>query len=81
MSKLGLQLFSPSDPPEYRRMRLIFLAVYGIAVGAVIFPWPKVWGIYPIILGLPFLMVWMVLAIVTIFLGLFFLFRSEPKGE
>ena len=81
MTKIGLKLFSPSDLPQYRRRRLIFLVVYGAAVSAILFPWPRVWGIYPMILGLPFLMVWMVLAIVTIFLGLVFLFRSEPKGE
>ncbi|MBH30363.1 MAG: hypothetical protein CMG71_00035 [Candidatus Marinimicrobia bacterium] len=81
MIKRGLRLFSPSDSPEYRRTRRIFLVVYGAAVAAVLFPWPKVWEMYPMILGIPFFMVWMVLAIVTIFLGLLILFRSEPKGE
>ncbi|MEE2877194.1 MAG: hypothetical protein VX822_05400 [Candidatus Neomarinimicrobiota bacterium] len=81
MPKLGLKLFSPSDSPEYRRTRIIFAVIYFIAVSAVLFPWPKVWDLYPMIFGLPFLMIWMVLAIATIFLGLFYIFRSEPKGE
>ena len=81
MSKLGLHFFSQSDGPVYRRTRIIFLIIYTVAVSAVLFPWPKVWGIYPMVLGLPFFMFWMVLAIVTIFLGLALLYRSEPEEE
>ena len=81
MSKLGLRFFSPSDGPVYRRTRIIFLIIYIVTVAAVLFPWPKVWGIYPMVLGLPFSMFWMVLAIVAIFLGLALLYRSEPEEE
>jgi hypothetical protein len=81
MSKLGLHFFSSSDGPLYRRTRIIFLVIYAVAVSAVLFPWPKVWGIYPMVLGLPFSMFWMVLAIVAIFLGLALLYRSEPEEE
>ena len=81
MSKLGLHFFLPSDGPVYRRTRIIFLIIYTGAVSAVLFPWPKVWGIYPMVLGLPFFMFWMVMAIVAIFLGLALLYRSEPEEE
>jgi hypothetical protein len=33
------------------------------------------------VLGLPFFMFWMVMAIVAIFLGLALLYRSEPEEE
>lgn len=79
MSKLGLRIFSPSDGPDYRRTRIIFLIIYFAAVSAVLFPWPKVWGITPMILGLPFAIIWMVLAIGAIFGGLVLLYRSEPE--
>ena len=79
MNKLGLHFFSPSDAPKYRRTRILFLIIYAAAVSAILFPWPKVWGIYPMVLGLPFLMFWIILAVVAIFLGLVLLYRSEPE--
>ena len=74
-------IFSRPDGPVYKRTRIIFLIIYIVAVSAVLFPWPKVWGIYPMVLDLPFFMFWKVLAIAAIFLGLALLYRSEPEEE
>ena len=79
MNKLGLHFFSPADAPKYKRTRTLFLIIYAAAVSAILFPWPKVWGIEPRVLGLAFLMFWMVRAVVAIFLGLVLLYRSEPE--
>ncbi|MCG8459828.1 MAG: hypothetical protein MI919_26405 [Holophagales bacterium] len=75
---LGLELFPPDTPPEVRRRRLTFLAIW-IAVAAMV-TWPVYsWfsGIEPRILGLPLGFAWVILAALVIFLALIWLYRHE----
>ena len=76
----GLVFFRPGSDPGRRRRRLIFLAVYLLVSAMVVWPvFPRFAGIRPLILGLPFSLAWVVLALSVIFAALLWLFRTEDR--
>ena len=76
----GLILFAPDKSPSYRRRRLIFVGILGLAVAAVIWPLlPFMAGPRPFILGLPLSLAWVLLWLVVVFGGLVWLYVTEPE--
>jgi hypothetical protein len=77
-----LVLFPPGSDPGRRRRRTVFAAVY-LAV-AVMVTWPlysAFSGTFPLILGLPLSLAWIVLALAVIFFALSWLYRSDLRDE
>ncbi|MCP4662089.1 MAG: hypothetical protein GY856_42340 [bacterium] len=78
----GLMLFAPGTSPGKKRRRLLFVAVYLVVAGALIWPiYPQFSGIFPLILGLPFSLAWMVMALVIGFCAVLWLFLSEEDDS
>lgn len=74
----GLMLFAPGTSPGKRRRRLVFVAVYLVVTSALVWPiYPRFSGIFPLVLGLPFSLAWMVMALVVGFFAVLWLFLSE----
>ncbi len=74
----GLVLFRPDADPARRRRRQIFLAVYLVVAALLVWPiFPRFSGIHPLILGLPFSLAWVVLALGVMFAALLWLYRHE----
>ena len=74
----GLVLFRPGTDPARRRRRLSFLAVYVLVAAMLVWPvFPRFSGVQPLILGLPFSLAWVLLALGVIFAALLWLFRAE----
>ena len=74
----GLVLFPPNTPPGRRRQRLAFVAILIVAALALIWPiYPMFSGIYPLILGLPLSLAWVVLWLAIVMGALVWLYRSE----
>lgn len=74
-----LALFPPGNDPARRRRRLTFVTIY--VATAVMLTWPAYTlfsGTFPLILGLPLSLVWVILALAIIFFALAWLYRSEP---
>lgn len=74
-----LALFPPGGEPARRRRRLTFVAIY-VATAAML-TWPAYTlfsGTFPLVLGLPLSLVWVILALAVIFFALAWLYRSEP---
>ncbi len=77
----GLTLFTPDKPPAYRRRRLIFAAIFAIVGICLIWPiYPLASSIEPMILGLPFSLIWVIAALTVIFGALIWLYRSESPS-
>jgi hypothetical protein len=77
-----LVLFPPGSDPGRRRRRTVFVAVY--AVAALMVTWPlysAFSGTFPLILGLPLSLAWIVLALAVIFLALLWLYRADLRDE
>jgi len=75
---LGLVLFPPGTPRERRRRRWIFLGCYLLAAALVLWPvYPLFSGVFPLILGLPLSLAWVVLALTIDFFALLWLFRGD----
>ena len=78
----GLVLFPPNTPPARRRQRLVFVAIVIVAALALIWPVYSLFsGIFPLILGLPLSLAWIVLWLAVVLAALVWLFRSEDKTE
>jgi len=78
----GLLLFAPGTSPGKRRRRLVFVAVYLGVTSALVWPiYPRFSGIFPLVLGLPFSLAWMVLALVIGFCAVLWLFLSEEEDS
>ncbi len=77
----GLVLFRPGTDPARRRRRRIFVAVYVLVGAMLVWPvFPKFSGIHPLVLGLPFSLVWVVSALAVMFGALLWLYRTEDQG-
>ena len=73
-----LVLFPPGTDPLRRRRRTIFVAIY--AAVAVLITWPVYSlfsGTFPLILGLPLSLAWIILALTIIFCALLWLYRTD----
>ncbi|MEM8929673.1 MAG: hypothetical protein AAGE94_00770 [Acidobacteriota bacterium] len=78
----GIELFPPGTPPEHRRRRLVFLAIW-LGVAAML-TWPVyswVAGPDPRVLGLPLSFAWVILALAIQFAALVWLFAHEPDTD
>ena len=79
----GLVFFKAQDSLSHRRRRWTFLAL-GILVTAMLV-WPLgLLGarVFPLVLGLPFSIAWIVLALLIMFASLIWLFLNEaPEPE
>jgi len=74
----GLVLFPPGTSPAKKRRRLIFVAVYLAIVAMVVWPvYPVFSGVFPLILGLPLSLAWVVLALALCFAALAALYLTE----
>ena len=74
----GLVLFPPGTAPRVKRRRLLFAALYSLVVAAVVWPvYPLFSGTFPLILGLPLSLAWIVGALAAGFLALLVLYFTE----
>lgn len=74
----GLVFFPPDTPPVRRRRRLLFVVVLMTAALALVWPvYPLFSGIFPLILGLPLSLTWVILWLTVVFAALAWLYRSE----
>ncbi len=74
-------LFPPGTDPARRRRRTVFLAVYVAIALLLIWPvYPLFSSAFPLVLGLPFSLAWVVTALGLMFGALLWLFRSEEDG-
>ena len=77
----GLVLFPPGTDPRVKRRRLLFAAFYLLVIAAVVWPvYPLFAGTFPLILGLPLSLAWIVGALATGFLALVVLYSTEKEG-
>ena len=75
----GLVFFPPGTPPARRRRRLVFAAVVLLAALALIWPiYPLFSGVFPLILGLPLSLAWIVGWLFVVMAASLWLYRSEP---
>ncbi len=74
----GLVLFPPDASPGHRRRRLVFVVILIVTALALIWPvYPVFSGLYPLILGLPLALAWIVLCLAVMMAALIWLYRSE----
>ena len=74
----GLVFFPPETSPGRRRQRLVFVVILMTAAAALVWPvYPLFSGIFPLILGLPLSMAWIVLWLTIMLVALAWLYRSE----
>lgn len=74
----GLVLFPPGTSPARKRRRLLFVAVYLAVVAMLVWPvYPVFSGVFPLILGLPLSLAWVVLALALSFAALVVLYLTE----
>lgn len=74
----GLVFFPPRTSPGHRRRRLVFVVILIAAALALIWPvYPMFAGIFPLILGLPLSLAWIVLWLAVVMTALVWLYRSE----
>lgn len=74
-------LFRPGTPGSYRRRRLAFLAIFLLTAAAVLWPvYPSFAAVFPLVLGLPFSLAWVVLALAVTFGALLWLFLGERRS-
>ena len=77
----GLRLFRTGTPTVYRRRRLAFL-VYGVLVVAMLLwpVYPRFGDAFPLVLGLPFSLAWLLGALTLMFVGLLALYLTEDHA-
>ena len=74
----GFVFFPPNTPPGRRRRRLVFVAILIVSALALIWPiYPLFSGTFPLILGLPLSLAWIVLWLAVVLAALLWLYRSE----
>ena len=77
-----LTLFPPGTDPARRRRRKVFLAIYVAIVLLLTWPvYPFFSQAFPLVLGLPFSLAWVVAALVLMFGTLVWLYRSDEEGH
>ena len=73
-----LVLFPPGTPPARRRQRLVFVVILLVAGLALLWPiYPLFSGVFPLILGLPLSLAWIVLWLAVVLSALVWLYRSD----
>lgn len=78
----GLVFFSPQASPRRKRRRTLFVVIVLAAALALVWPvYPPFGGIRPLVLGLPFSLVWVVLWLFVVFAALVWLYRTEDDGR
>ncbi len=79
----GLVLFPPGTDPAFRRRRTVFLAIYLVVAALLVWPVYTLAGrVFPLILGLPFALAWVVGVLAIMFGALLWLFHHEaPDAE
>ncbi len=76
----GFVFFAPGTPAGYRRRRVVVALVVLAAAVALIWPvYPLFGSVYPLVLGLPLSLAWVVLWLAVVFGALMWLFRSEER--
>ena len=77
-----LVLFPPGSDPGRRRRRTVFGAVYAVTAVMVTCPLYSAFsGTFPLILGLPLSLAWIILALAVIFCALLWLYRADLRDE
>lgn len=70
---------APETPPRRRRRR-VFLVVWAACFLAVIWPvYPLVSRAFPLVLGLPLSLAWILAVLAVQFLALFALYRADER--
>lgn len=77
----GLVLFPPGTPPAYRRRRLVFFGIWVVTAAALVWPLYPLFGgdAFPLVLGLPWSLAWLVGWLGVIFGASVWLYRSEGR--
>ncbi len=76
----GLTLFRSGTDPARRRRRQIFLAIYLAVAALLVWPiFPQFSGIRPLILGLPFSLAWVIMALSVMFAALLWLYHFDNR--
>ena len=74
----GLVLFPPGTPPRRRRRRLVFLVIWLLAGVSLVWPvYALVADAFPLVLGLPLSLAWVVGWLAVVFVALVWLYRSD----
>ncbi len=74
-------LFPPGTDPRVKRRRLLFAAFYLLVIAAVVWPvYPLFAGTFPLILGLPLSLAWIVGVLGAGFLALLALYSMEEAS-
>lgn len=77
----GLVLFAPGTPAPVRRRRLLLVAVVACAAVALVWPvYPLFGSAFPLVLGLPLSLAWVVLWLVVTFVALAWVYRHDVRG-
>ncbi len=78
----GLCFFSQGASPAHRRRRIGFVVVFVLVTSALIWPvYPVFAGAFPLLLGLPLSMAWVVGWLLFMFLALLGLYRNDGRGS
>lgn len=78
----GLVFFPKGTAPRKRRRRTLTVAIVLVAAVALIWPvYPFFGGAFPLILGLPLSLAWVVLWLILVFAALVGLYRSEERSQ
>ncbi len=74
----GPVFFSPHTSRTHRRRRLVFVALITTALLALIWPVYTLFaGVFPLVLGLPLSLAWVVFWLLVVFASLIWLFRTD----
>ncbi|WP_456426588.1 hypothetical protein [Rhodocaloribacter sp.] len=74
----GLVFFSPHASPKHRQRRIVFVSLVVTALLALIWPvYTLAAGVFPLVLGLPLSLAWVVFWLLVVFAALIRLFRSD----
>jgi hypothetical protein len=79
----ALHLFAAGTSARHRRRRLAFLAVYVAAAVALLWPvYPRFAAAFPLVLGLPLSLFWILAVLLVVFAALLGLYLGERRdGE
>lgn len=74
----GLVFFASDAPPEYKRRRIIFAVIAGLACLSIVWPvYPLFSTIYPMLFNLPFSLGWLVIWLIITLCALGWLYKTE----
>ncbi len=76
----GLVLFAHDTPPAARRRRIVVVGLLLVATAALVWPvYDLFGGVYPLILGLPLSMAWVVFWLFVVFGTILWLYVTEAS--